>query len=513
MSSARRWQRARRISQALFLLLFLYLLVATTRRGSTPLAGDLFLRFDPLAAFAAQLGGHALLPRLWPALLTIGLAFVLGRSWCGWICPLGTTLDYITPRNQRRQADEPPKQWRRSKYLVLFAILGMAVFSSLTLMVLDPITVLSRTMITAVLPGLNYVTTTAETTLYPIGPLQGPLDVFEKAVRGTILPASQPLYQLNVLLALAFGGILLLNWVAPRFWCRYLCPLGALLALPARFAIWRPRASDECNRCGACARECRTGAISSKNGFEVDARECVMCMDCQVECPQQAISISRGMMASAEPARVYDPNRRQALMALGAGVAGIALMRSEPATKHDSPWLLRPPGARQTDFLSACIRCGACVKVCPTSGLQPGTAGLGLESVLAPALMPRLGFCDYSCNACGQTCPTGAIPPLALEDKRRQVIGVAYIDKNRCLPWSENRNCIVCEEMCPVSPKAVVLDEDPVVNDQGESVIVKRPRVLRESCIGCGICEYQCPLNGPAAIRIYTANQFTAKEV
>jgi MauM/NapG family ferredoxin protein len=511
MSGAVRWQRLRRLVQIVALLLFLYVVVATARRGTALLPGDLFLRFDPLASLGAQIAGRNILSRLLPAVLTLASAFLVGRAWCGWICPLGTTLDYLSPQRKRRQADEPPAGLRSIKYFLLFSILCAALLGNLTLMFLDPITIAGRTVITAILPALNLGVTSAETALYPIAPLQGPLNLVERLFRGNILASNQPYFQLNVLLAGLFAGIVALNWVAPRFWCRYLCPLGALLALPARFARWRPSAAPACNRCGACARECPTGAISSKNGFDVDGRECVMCMDCQVACPDHAIRF--GSAAIPEPPRRYDASRRQALIALGGAVAGVALLRSEPAARRDSPWLLRPPGARDTDFLSRCIRCGACVKVCPTGVLQPATSALGLEGALAPAFVPRLGFCDYSCNACGQVCPTGAIPLLTLAEKRLRVIGIAYIDKNRCLPWADNRNCIVCEEMCPVAPKAVVLEEVTVTNAAGEASLVKRPQVLRERCIGCGICEYQCPLNGPAAIRVYAPHGFTAKRV
>jgi MauM/NapG family ferredoxin protein len=511
MSDARRWQRARQVSQIVFLVLFLYVLIATVRRGSALLPGDLFLRFDPLAALGAQLAGRQVIGRVLPALLTLALAFLVGRAWCGWVCPLGTTLDYIAPHGKRRQADEPPLALRSIKYVLLFVIIFAALFGNLTLMILDPITIIGRSIITAVLPALNLAVTSAETALYPIEPLQGPLNLFESAFRGNILAATQPYFQLNVLLALVFVGIVALNWVAPRFWCRYLCPLGALLALPARFAFWRPRSAGSCTRCGVCARECPTGAIMSKRGFEVDARECVMCMDCQVGCPEKSISF--GGAALAEPPRSYDPTRRQALLALGTSLAGIAILRTEPTARRASPWLLRPPGARETGFLSVCIRCGACVKVCPTSFLHPSTTEHGIEGFWSPLAVARLGFCDYSCNACGQVCPTGAIPALSLEEKRRAVLGVAYIDKNRCLPWADNRNCIVCEEMCPVSPKAIELDDEQAHNDEGEPIVVRRPHVLRDRCIGCGICEYQCPLNGPAAIRVYTPHGFTAERV
>jgi len=154
-----------------------------------------------------------------------------------------------------------------------------------------------------------------------------------------------------------------------------------------------------------------------------------------------------------------------------------------------------------------CIDCGECLKVCPTAGLQPSLLSAGWEGLWTPVLVPRLGYCDYSCNACGDVCPTGAIPLLLLEKKRETVIGLAYIDQNRCIPWADARDCVVCEEMCPVPDKAIILEDQTVTNHRGETVTVRRPQVEREKCIGCGICETKCPLNGQAAIRIYVPNE------
>jgi NAD-dependent dihydropyrimidine dehydrogenase PreA subunit len=143
------------------------------------------------------------------------------------------------------------------------------------------------------------------------------------------------------------------------------------------------------------------------------------------------------------------------------------------------------------------------MRACPTSGLQPSLFESGLEGVWTPVLLPRIGYCDYGCNACGQVCPVQAIPPLPLEEKRQKVIGKAYIDTNRCIAWADHRDCIVCEEMCPIPDKAIKLETTQVANPDGTTVTVKLPHVNRANCIGCGICEYKCPLNGEAAIRIY----------
>lgn len=144
-----------------------------------------------------------------------------------------------------------------------------------------------------------------------------------------------------------------------------------------------------------------------------------------------------------------------------------------------------------------------CIRICPTGGLQPATAATP-DEFWSPLLVPRWGYCDYSCTACGEICPTHAIPRLSLDIKRTVIIGKAYIDTDRCIAWSDHTDCIVCEEMCPIPEKAIQLVETAVTTASGEPAVVKLPYVERERCIGCGICEYQCPVAGEAAIRVYT---------
>jgi len=185
----------------------------------------------------------------------------------------------------------------------------------------------------------------------------------------------------------------------------------------------------------------------------------------------------------------------------------VSLFQSDSLAKRESPFLVRPPGARENNLdavaLTRCIRCGECMRICPTGGLQPAVFEAGVEGFGSPVLIPRLGFCDYACTACGQACPVQAIPPLSLDQKRLQVIGRATIDQNRCIPWSDHRPCIVCQEMCPLPDKAVKLEEAEVVGPDGKLVKLQFPEVDRELCIGCGICEYQCPVSVQAAIRVF----------
>jgi MauM/NapG family ferredoxin protein len=233
-----------------------------------------------------------------------------------------------------------------------------------------------------------------------------------------------------------------------------------------------------------------------------------MCLECAPVCAKDGQQF-RGHLAPAvwQP---YDPSRRQFLASAGVALAVVGLSAVEPQSEHPPASLLRPPGASDPDFLTQCVRCGICIKVCPTSGLQPSLTAAGWSGIWTPELVPRLGYCDFSCNDCGQSCPTGAIPPLTLEDKRQAVIGHAYVDRDRCLPWASGRSCITCEEMCPLPEKAIQLEEKEVWTPNGQPIILQRPHVLQERCIGCGICENHCPLGGQAAIRVYTPTDLGA---
>ncbi len=185
-------------------------------------------------------------------------------------------------------------------------------------------------------------------------------------------------------------------------------------------------------------------------------------------------------------------------------MAGVLLARSGTEAKAANALRIRPPGVTdEGKFLAHCIRCSQCMKVCPTAVLQPALLQAGVEGLWTPVLEMRLGYCDYGCNACGTICPTGAIPKLELDAKRQQVLGLARVDQNRCLPWAYGMPCIVCEEMCPTPQKAIRLEEATVNDANGQAVTLQRPFVLREMCIGCGICETKCPMQGEAAIRVF----------
>ncbi len=495
------WVAARRVVQALALLSFVILFV-WSRRGGWPAAlVNTPMRLDPLAMLAHLLSSRTFLAGSALALIIVAVTLIAGRVWCGWLCPLGTLLDWMPLRRWHQETAGVPSGWRGVKYGLLLTILVAAVFTNLTLLILDPLTILFRTLSTAVWPSVDQVVTAVETALYGIPFFQPAVAAFDGLVRPVALPIEPVFYRYTLLYASFFTGVVATNLIAPRFWCRYLCPLGAMLGLLSKVGLVRREVDETCTHCGTCERVCPTGTIDGERGFASDPAECTMCMACSAACPVDAINFpGRGPRPTWT---TYDPDRRHLLAALGASVAGIGLFHSDLIANRDHSHLIRPPGARENDLLSKCIRCGECNRACPTSAIQPAVNEAGLEGVWTPVLIPRAGYCDYSCNACGQVCPVEAIPPLSLEEKRKRVIGKAYIDRNRCIAWADDEACIVCEEMCPVPEKAIILEEAEVRLENGESATVQRPQVIRERCIGCGICEYKCPVNGEAAIRVY----------
>lgn len=493
----RTYHCSRRAVQILALAAFLYFFFATTPGSIEGAPVNAFFRLDPLLGLLSMLASRRAIPAFAWAGVVVLLTLAFGRVWCGWLCPLGTAVELSNGEDFGRL----PAKLCALKYALLIAALGMAALGGLSLAVLDPMAIPFRTLALSLLPFLDWALTRLEYLLFQVKVLQEPLEAFERLTRGRIIPYGEATFRVGFAFLLFFAGILVLNRVRPRFWCRYLCPLGALLGVISKLALVRRRVDETCISCGRCERMCPTAAIAGKGaGFASDAAECIMCLECEPLCPAKAISF--GLPRPAWPDALYNPSRRGVLASLVGGLAWGLLGKLKPSLDlgFGLP-LVRPPGAQGADFLARCVRCGECMKVCPTAGLRPAILEEGLDGFWTPILVPRAGYCDYGCNSCGQVCPTGAIKPLPLEVKQQTILGQAYIDETRCLPWAQNIPCLVCEEVCPVPEKAISIRGGG--QERGAEVQLQRPETIPERCIGCGLCEYKCPAVGEAAIRVY----------
>jgi polyferredoxin len=401
------WITFRKAVQYLSLFVFFGLFVWSTQGGGAGNLVNIPMRLDPLLILANLLAARVFLAGSSLALIVVLLTLVFGRAWCGWLCPLGTLLDLFPLERARKHRSAPSEGWRRVKYDLLIVILAAALLGNLTLLFFDPLALLLRTLSVSLWPALDRIVTALETALGNVPFLADPLAVFDGWIRPAVLPVQPVFYRAGLLYAAVFLAVILLNLLAARFWCRYLCPLGGGLGLLSKLAIFRRKVGTECKGCTLCTDICPTGTIDPAKGYASDPAECTMCLDCLEVCPRGLNNFVP--VFSLEKKTVYDPSRREALLAIVASVASVALLKSDVLARRQSPYLVRPPGVRETNpdvaAFTKCTRCSECMRVCPTGGLQPSVFESGLEGLGAPILVPRLGYCDYSCNACGQACP------------------------------------------------------------------------------------------------------------
>ena len=484
----------RKASQAFFLLLFLFLFIQTQSKGFDTLGYPVrvFLDFDPLILATTFLAGHAVPKAMLLALATIVLTVLLGRVFCGWICPLGTLHNLVGAVPVRRKAVSAGLY--RLKYYLLIVILAGSLFGLEVSGIFDPISIVIRSLTLSLYPLFNRVLMAVLAGADAVGGAGFTAGVYEN-LRGGVLAFNPPYYLQSAFIGLIFLAILLANLIQKRFWCRYFCPLGALLGILSRFSILGIKVSEGCTACGACAAHCQADAITD-GGQGRKSSECLICFDCDDPCPSSAVGYGR--LSRRAPLNL---SRRGVVTSLASGVLLAPFLRLSPPVSN--PLLIRPPGALpEPEFLKHCVKCGECMKVCLTGGLQPTLLEAGLEGVWTPRLVPRIGYCEYNCTLCGQVCPTGAIKRLTRAEKVEVVIGLATIDKSRCLPHSHARACIACQEVCPTSPKAVWLEEAAVKNHDGATVRLNQPHIDLQRCIGCGICEKVCPVSDRPAIYV-----------
>ena len=482
---------------------------------------DAWFLVDPLILVATWLAAHQVPLAALLSLVVIAVTVVMGRVFCGWVCPLGT-VHAVASRlfhARRRGSQTRPDHWSRwqlAKYYLLVGFLVMAVFGVQWVCVLDPIVLLYRTTTTVLLPGLQWAIEEGSAAVFKADPHIGDFHLTSLTeppygfLRVYVFIGKQAFLGSGLIFAL-FIVTLVLNAYRRRFWCRYLCPLGALLGLFS----WRPmlrRSVDEksCNQCDLCSMACH-GAAAGAPSDRWKAAECLGCLNCTESCARESLRFRWTRPWRKQPdAESLGLSRRAVMGAALGGVAGLALLRANPQSRGRTyhPRLIRPPGARtEPEFLKRCTACGLCMKVCPTGGLQPALTEAGLEGLWTPKLVPHIGYCEYSCNLCGQVCPTGAIEPLTVEEKQERKIGLASFDVTRCIPYAYGRDCMVCEEHCPIPDKAIYFLEVEILDRDGQTKRIKQPHVDPDRCIGCGVCESACPYKSRPAIRVSSANE------
>ena len=600
------------------------------------------IQLDPLVGLATLLSTRTVYAGLLWGLATIVLTIILGRFFCGWICPFGSIHQFVGFLAKRKRSIPEKIKLNRYhpgqsiKYWILIFLLtisalelvidlirlpethrlffGILVLAVLTWMIFKAV---RQTPVSPKKTGVVFLIFIAVwlllSTLFSgyqasaaslqIG-LLDPIPLVYRSINLVILPlvdrsfvavSTIPrLYDGTWLIATIFLAAVLLNLAVPRFYCRFICPAGAMFGILSRFAIWRVgKTNNECMDCGLCEKNCEGGCSPTS---QIRINECVLCMNCLNECRHHLMTYQTAPSASGE---ILGPDlsRRQFLASAVSGAAAIPMLRvSGHIGGNWDPALVRPPGALpEKEFLSRCIKCGQCMRICPTNVIHPAWLQGGLEGLWTPVLNFRVGTsgCQFNCIACGNLCPAAAIRPISLDERLGRnryadhgpiKIGTAFVDRGRCLAWAMDRPCIVCQENCPVSPKAVRTREVFNTIDTGSKLMVakadtlyiefqdigpgvnllatgdyytvvlpstdhrprrivsnwerglriadglpfesppvpgsfveiqirlQQPYIDPKHCIGCGVCEHECPVPGKRAIRVTADNESRAPE-
>jgi len=487
------------ISQAFFFGLFLFFAFVTQFGYLKGYPVSIFLEADPLVAIATAITTHTLYKSLLWALVLLIPTLLLGRFFCNWICPYGTLHQFIgwIFNNKTIKEKIESNRYRKSyatKYLILIGFGGAAIFGSLQIGLLDPICLLFRSFTVSILPTVDMPTEWVY-----------------------VRPHT---HQLGWVVGFILLFFVSMNLVIPRFFCRYVCPLGATLGFMSRFAIWRiERDVQKCVDCDLCLQSCEGASDPHTN---LRKSECFVCFNCIDDCPHDALSFSIFPPKSHEVTNP-DVKRRHAIFA---GLAGLLFFsfsrRSGDLDKNFQKEVIRPPGSvAEPEFLERCIKCDQCIRVCPTNVLQPALFEAGAEGIWTPIMNMRMGYCELNCTLCGEVCPTGAIQKISIAQKLgigeftdlgAVKTGTAFYDRGRCLPWAMDTPCVVCEEVCPTSPKAIYSRHATITNRWGEQVELTRPYVDPELCIGCGICEHECPVKDQRAIRVTAVGETRSQD-
>ncbi|MFZ5981112.1 MAG: 4Fe-4S binding protein [Candidatus Zixiibacteriota bacterium] len=530
----------RRLSQVVFFVIFFWLILKTNFEvnfnPSNPAVIDLpypvsiGLQFDPLVALTTLLATGTLYKGLLWCLVILIPTIFLGRFFCGWVCPLGSLNHWVSeiPSERARRKgiskmdSNRYKKYQRIKYYLLFFFLAAAFTGTLQAGLLDPLPLLARSIGTVILPTLHTASLGLLSWIKDLGipPLGAAAQFAYDIIAALILPFRQMHFHAIITIGFLFVVIVVLNRVFTRFWCRGICPLGALLGIFSRFALFGLEKDEStCDNCRKCLLHCQ-GADNPDPGSVWRQSECHLCLNCQAICPHSSLKFKffpRQQVTKTNPAYTpeVDVSRRKVVTSLAGGAALFPLLRAGDAFEiNANSRLIRPPGSvKEEDFLARCIRCGQCMRVCPNNALHPTLLESGLEGLWTPILIARIGYCEHTCTLCGEVCPTGAIRELTVEEKIGNDdhppvrIGTAFIDRNRCLPWAMAKPCIVCEEWCPTSPKAIYLEDEIVIDGNGREVAVMKPHINPELCTGCGACEKACPVIDRPAVYITSVGE------
>lgn len=446
------------------------------------------LIIDPLVAISTAIASRTWVWSLTFAGAILAVAILVPRGFCGYICPLGTLIDLFDwALGKRVTFLRVPDDgwWVHIKYYLLAGTLFCSVMGVLVSGYFAAIPIITRGM------------------LFLFEPFQ------TAASRGWHnVPAPHAGHWLSLGL---FFAVLSLGFLKPRFWCKYVCPSGAVFSVGNLFRASERKVESSCIHCNKCIEICPFDAI--KLDYTTRTTDCTLCQTCAGVCPTDSIkfverwNLVNIKMENDPPTHETALGRRGFLsLAAGSAAAVVGAVGATAAHRLCGAQLgtagevlpVRPPGSvPEPQFLDMCIRCGECFKACPNNVLQALGFEQGLEGLWTPAVKADWAGCESSCNACGQVCPTGAIRAIPLEEKKVARMGLAVVNLQTCLPHAGKEACQLCVDDCSAAGYHAIdfLRVRTEVDDAGNPIEDSgflAPAVQADKCVGCGLCQARC---------------------
>ena len=456
-------------------------------KAKEKLPAEGFLAIDPLVSISTAIASRTWVWSLWAAGGILLICLLIPRGFCGYACPMGTLIDLFDwAVGKRVKLLRPAKVgwYRNLKYYVLLATLTASFFGLLISGFVAAIPVLTR--------GMAFILSPLE-----MGITRGWHQV----------PQMNAGHLWSITL---FCLILGLGILRPRFWCRYVCPSGALFSVANLLRVTDRKVDASCIGCGRCVKVCPFDAI--KEDFTTRGTDCTFCQTCGGACPTKSIKFTlrwdrTGLKLPDDlPAEEGDLKRRDFLVtAAGVSVSvGVGWILARQIGRSGTGQyasgakpIVRPPGSvPEEEFLQLCIRCGECFRACPNNVLQPALTPR-IDDLWTPQVTADWSGCEPSCNNCGQVCPTGAIRALPLDEKRVARMGLAVLNKDTCLPYAGLEDCQLCIDECVATGYdaiefAQVGTEADAFGQPIEGTGFLAPVVIPHKCVGCGLCQTRC---------------------
>lgn len=430
-------------------------------------------------------------------ILIILFTLLFGRVYCSFFCPLGILQDFISfvsrklPwKNTKRRRFKRALNYLRYPILILFLV-SILFFGMLSVNWLDPYATFGRIAATMYQPVFIFLNNVLSNMLSFVG-IYGIQPMEMKVFSAMTFTVSAGMFFL----------ILLMVIYRDRLYCNTICPVGTLLGLLSRVSFLKIAIEKtSCTQCGKCQTACKTNCINIKE-MTVDMSRCVSCYNCISSCDDSSIVYTKRIQKPIKKSFEQSNSKREFIKAGMFFLGAYPLLakgdeEDEPEHKGHGHGRkhrfiergpISPPGSQSIQHLKDhCIGCQLCISSCPSKVLQPAFLEYGFTGMMLPRLDNSKGFCNFECTKCSEVCPTGAILPISIATKETLQIGEVQFRKKHCIVESEGTACGSCSEHCPTQAVTMVPYKDNLTI----------PEINEDICVGCGACEYACPVTDP----------------